>query len=197
MPTVQPTCTCAAPCLSPICDQGFRPAREMIRVMRAADAKENRTDSHLQVLITTSMLTNIARGSENTAAQRLSPWRKGTRRRERRAQKARERDASSCSERTATERGAGKEHQRRVAPSTRCALCETTSVARLTRGRPGRSTTTDASGGPIGGRHILPGDPRSGPVMGSWRSRTGFGELSVHGLGCSHRPGGAPRVLSL
>jgi hypothetical protein len=97
MPTVQPTCTCAAPCLSPICDQGFRPAREMIRVMRAADAKENRTDSHLQVLITTSMFTNIAGGSENSAAQRLSPWRKGTRRREsrRRAtspEKARERE---------------------------------------------------------------------------------------------------------
>ena len=31
------------------------------------------------------MFINIARGSENTAAQRLSSWRKGTRRRERRA----------------------------------------------------------------------------------------------------------------
>ena len=83
MPTVQPTCTCAAPCLSPVCDQRPRPARETIRVMRAADAKENCMQRFSPpVLITTSMLSIIARGSEYSAAQRLSPWRKGTRRRE-------------------------------------------------------------------------------------------------------------------
>ena len=83
MPTGQPTCTCAAPCLSPVCDQGPRPARETIRVMRAADAKENCMQRFSPpVLITTSMLSIIARGSEYSAAQRLSPWRKGTRRRE-------------------------------------------------------------------------------------------------------------------
>ena len=76
----------AAPCLSPVCDQRPRPARETIRVMRAAEPRKTAcNDSHLQVLITTSMFTDVARGSENTAAQRLSPWRKGTRRRERRA----------------------------------------------------------------------------------------------------------------
>ena len=32
----------AAPCLSPVCDQRPRPARETIRVMRSADAKEDR-----------------------------------------------------------------------------------------------------------------------------------------------------------
>ena len=98
MPTGQPTCTCAAPCLSPVCDQGPRPARETIRVMRAADAKENCMQRFSPpVLITTSMFSIIARGSEYSAAQRLSPWRKGTRRREsrRRAtspEKARERE---------------------------------------------------------------------------------------------------------
>ena len=53
------------------------------------------------VLITTLMFTDVARGGENTAAQRLlpytaaqrmSPWRKGTRRTQGDAQKARERE---------------------------------------------------------------------------------------------------------
>ena len=138
MPTVQPTCTCAAPCLSPVCDQGPRPARETIRVMRAADAKENCMQRFSPpVLITTSTFSIIARGSEYSAAQRLSPWRKGTRRREsrRRAtspEKAREREREQLqrahSHRARRAQRAHKATQRRVAPSTRRALYETTSV---------------------------------------------------------------------
>ena len=67
------------------------------------------------------MLTNIARGSENTAAQRLSPWRKGTRRRDRRAtspESARARArADAASAQPQSEARAKGRHERRVAPS--------------------------------------------------------------------------------
>ena len=77
------------------------------------------------VLITTSMFSIIARGSEYSAAQRLSPWRKGTRRREsrRRAtspEKAREREREQLqrahSHRARRAQRAHKATQRRVAP---------------------------------------------------------------------------------
>ena len=84
------------------------------------------------VLITTSMFSIIARGSEYSAAQRLSPWRKGTRRRERRATspesaraRARAAAASAQPQSEARAQRAHKATQRRVAPSTR-ALSETT-----------------------------------------------------------------------
>ena len=144
MPTVQPTCTCAAPCLSPVCDQRPRPARETIRVMRAADAKENCMQRFSPpVLITTSMFSIIARGSEYSAAQRLSPWRKGTRRREsrRRAtspEKAREREREQLqrahSHRARRAQRAHKGHPAplcavRFTPRPGCALYETTRKA--------------------------------------------------------------------
>ena len=79
------------------------------------------------------MFSNIARGSENSAAQRLSPWRKGTRRRERRATspesaraRARAAAASAQPQSEARVQRAHKATQRRVAPSTRRALYETT-----------------------------------------------------------------------
>lgn len=134
MPTVQPTCTCAAPCLSPVCDQRPRPARETIRVMRAADAKENcmqrfsppSLDHHVDVdqhctrqrELGCAAVVAMAKRHEATRSQGDEPGKRGSA------------SASSCSERTATERGARKEPtkatQRRVAPSTRRALYETT-----------------------------------------------------------------------
>jgi len=135
MPTVQPTCTCAAPCLSPVCDQGPRPARETIRVMRAADAKENCMQRFSPpVLITTSTFSIIARGSENSAAQRLSPWRKGTRRRARRAtspESARARARAAAASAQPQSEARAKSPQGHPAPRcavTRRALYETTSV---------------------------------------------------------------------
>ena len=87
------------------------------------------------VLITTSMFSIIARGSENSAAQRLSPWRKGTRRRERRATspesaraRARAAAASAQPQSEARAQRAHKATQRRVAPSTRALYETTTSV---------------------------------------------------------------------
>ena len=135
MPTVQPTCTCAAPCLSPVSDQRPRPARETIRVMRAADAKENCMQRFSPpVLITTSTFSIIARGSENSAAQRLSPWRKGTRRRARRAtspESARARARAAAASAQPQSEARAKSPQGHPAPRcavTRRALYETTSV---------------------------------------------------------------------
>ena len=78
------------------------------------------------------MLTNIARGSENTAAQRLSPWRKGTRRRDRRAtspESARARArADAASAQPQSEAFAKGRHERRVAPSRGARFMNHTSV---------------------------------------------------------------------
>ena len=120
-------------CQSVTRDHDLR-ARETIRVMRAADAEENCMQRFSPpVLITTSMFSIIARGSEYSAAQRLSPWRKGTRRRERRATspesaraRARAAAASAQPQSEARVQRAHKATQRRVAPSTRRALYETT-----------------------------------------------------------------------
>ena len=76
--------------LAPVYEPGLSCTRATIRVMRAADAEEPRPTCFTTSICcvgtgATSMFTNLARGSENSAAQRLSPWRKGTRRRERRA----------------------------------------------------------------------------------------------------------------
>ena len=73
---------------------------------------------------------------QNTAAQRLSSWRKGTRRRERRATspesaRARARAAAASAQPAQSEARAKSpqgQPRRRVAPSTRRALYETTSV---------------------------------------------------------------------
>ena len=77
------------------------------------------------------MLTNIARGSENTAAQRLSPWRKGTRRRDRRAtspESARARARADAASAQAQSEARAKSPQGHPASRGRRALCETTSV---------------------------------------------------------------------
>ena len=80
------------------------------------------------------MLTNIARGSENSAAQRLSPWRKGTRRRARRAtspESARARARAAAASAQPQSEARAKSPQGHPAPRcavTRRALYETTSV---------------------------------------------------------------------
>ena len=77
------------------------------------------------------MLTNIARGSENTAAQRLSPWRKGTRRRDRRAtspESARARARADAASAQPQSEARAKSPQGHPASRGRRALCETTSV---------------------------------------------------------------------
>ena len=80
------------------------------------------------------MFTNIARGSENTAAQRLSPWRKGTRRRDRRAtspESARARARAAAASAQPQSEARAKSPQGHPAPRcavTRRALYETTSV---------------------------------------------------------------------
>ena len=154
MPTVQPTCTCAAPCLSPVCDQGPRPARETIRVMRAADAKENRMqrlsppslDHHVDV----DQHCTRQREHGCAAVVAMAKRHEATRSQGDEPGKRESASASRCSERTA-ERGARKEPTRPpTAPSgarflkphplqkmglrpampvrsTRCALYETTS----------------------------------------------------------------------
>ena len=138
MPTVQPTCTCAAPCLSPVSDQRPRPARETIRVMRAADAKEN----CMQRFSPPSLDHNVdvhqhcTRQREHgcAAVVVMAKRYEATRTQGDEPRKRESASASSCSERTATERGARKEPtkatQRRFAPSGSprpgCALYETT-----------------------------------------------------------------------
>ena len=137
MPTVQPTCTCAAPCLSPVCDQRPRPARETIRVIRAADAKENRMqrfsppslDHHVDV----HQHCTRQRELGGTAVVAMAERYEATRTQGDEPRKRESASASSCSERTATARRAQRAHRpprRRVAPSvhTRRALYETTSV---------------------------------------------------------------------
>ena len=141
MPTVQPTCTCAAPCLSPICDQGFRPAREMIRVMRAADAKENcmqrfsppSLDHHVDV----DQHCTRQRAHGGTAVVAMAERYEATRTQGDEPRK-RESASASCSERH--ERGARKEPSVHRPPR---ALSETTSVTEAT----GRSTLLTATHG--------------------------------------------------
>ena len=122
MPTVQPTCTCAAPCLSPVCDQRPRPARETIRVMRAADAKENRMqrlsppslDHHVDVDQHCMRQREHGCAAVVATAERYE----ATRTQGDEPGKRESASASSCSERTATERGARKEPTRpHTAPS--------------------------------------------------------------------------------
>ena len=110
MPTVQPTCTCAAPCLSPVCDQRPRPARETIRVMRAADAKENcmqrfsppSLDHHVDV----DQHCTRQREHGCAAVVVMAKRYEATRTQGDEPRKRESASASRCSERTATERGA-------------------------------------------------------------------------------------------
>ena len=139
MPTVQPTCTCAAPCLSPVCDQRPRPARETIRVMRAADAKEN----CMQRFSPPSLDHNVdvhqqcrrQRELGCTAVVAMAERYEATRTQGDEPRKRESASASSCSERTATERGARKEPTQghpaplcavRFTPRSGCVLYETT-----------------------------------------------------------------------
>ena len=132
MPTGQPTCTCAAPCLSPVCDQRPRPARETIRVMRAADAKENcmqrfsppSLDHHVDV----DQHCTRQREHGCAAVVAMAKRHEATRSQGDEPGKRESASASRCSERAATERGARKEPTRPPSVAWRRALCETTSV---------------------------------------------------------------------
>ena len=116
MPTGQPTCTCAAPCLSPVCDQRPRPARETIRVMRAADAKENRmqrfSPPRLDHNVDVHQHCTRQRELGGTAVVAMAERYEATRTQGDEPRNRESASASSCSERTATERGARKEPTR-------------------------------------------------------------------------------------
>ena len=104
---------CSSMLVSPVCDQGPRPARETIRVMRAADAKEN----CMQRFSPPSLDHNVdvhqhcTRQREHgcAAVVVMAKRYEATRTQGDEPRKRESASASRCSERTARERGARKE----------------------------------------------------------------------------------------